>query len=431
MKKTLAILALLVSATLSFGWLSATYSPVSYDCNGSVQAFSFPYTFFETTDLSVYVVTSNGVSTLLEEGAGAGKYTIYAANADYSDGATITAGTAYDSGNRIVISREIPYGQGLVIPSKPLEQALDKLAGQVQQVKDSVGRTVTAPVTDPSGLDIELPVAESRAGKMIIFDASGNLTVQSPLDSGTLTADETTLTVNSTVFSVKDGGIDTAQIADNAVGTSQIATGAVTTVKMATMANMKVLGNVSGASATPAEVAIIDDDTMATAASNNLASAESIKAYADTGDKVLQVVTAQTQTKVYQASAVIPNDVSIPQNTEGLEVFDVAITPKSTTSTLVIDGTVSFGSYGGHHVVSIFQDTTTNAIATFVIWNNVNNYEESVPFSYKVSSASTAARNYKVRIGTEAGGVTLNGKMNNTVLFGGTLTSTMKITEIQ
>jgi hypothetical protein len=253
MKKTLAILALLVSATLSFGELSTTYAPVSYNCNGSATAYAFPYTFFEKTDLNVYVVTSNGVSTLLEEGSGAGKYTVYAANADYSSGATITAGTAYSAGNRFVISRTIPYGQGLVIngdfvPAKPLEQALDKIAGQVQQIKDSVGRTLTIPVTDPSGLIMELPPAETRAGKIAYFTTNGALATIPFIDSGIVYADGTTIDISSSnVISVVDGGIGATQLstainsrlnasltnlAANSVGTTQITNGAVTFAKL-------------------------------------------------------------------------------------------------------------------------------------------------------------------------------------------------------
>lgn len=82
-------------------------------------------------------------------------------------------------------------------------------------------------------------------------------------------------------ISVKDGGITAAMLASNAVTTAKILNGNVTKAKIENVANMKVLGNVSGAAAAPAEVAIIDDDTMATATATNIPTAESVKAYAE------------------------------------------------------------------------------------------------------------------------------------------------------
>lgn len=50
---------------------------------------------------------------------------------------------------------------------------------------------------------------------------------------------------------------------------------------LSAIANLSVLGNVSGASAVPVAVDIKDDDTMATASATSLATSESIKAYVD------------------------------------------------------------------------------------------------------------------------------------------------------
>lgn len=70
---------------------------------------------------------------------------------------------------------------------------------------------------------------------------------------------------------VKDAGISTAKIADSNV----------TKAKIENVADYKVLGNVSGGSAAPAEVAILDEDTMSSDSATSLATQQSIKAYAD------------------------------------------------------------------------------------------------------------------------------------------------------
>tara|TARA_R110002020_G_scaffold51981_1_gene146649 strand:+ start:2379 stop:3074 length:696 start_codon:yes stop_codon:yes gene_type:complete len=70
---------------------------------------------------------------------------------------------------------------------------------------------------------------------------------------------------------VKDAGISTAKIADSNV----------TKAKIENVADYKVLGNVSGGSAAPAEVAILDEDNMSSNSATSLATQQSIKAYAD------------------------------------------------------------------------------------------------------------------------------------------------------
>ena len=80
---------------------------------------------------------------------------------------------------------------------------------------------------------------------------------------------------------VKDLGIATGKIATSAVTTAKIADSNVTKAKIENLANMKTLGNVSGSSAAPAEVAILDEDNMASNSATSLATQQSIKAYAD------------------------------------------------------------------------------------------------------------------------------------------------------
>jgi len=266
--------------------LSADYEPEQYACNGSTTAFPATWGFFNTTDLIVTLTDSDGDDTILAEGSGAGKYTVTAPNNDYSSGATITTGTTYASGNQITIERSVPEGQDLeivgdFIPAEPLEQALDKLAAQIQQVGDEVGRTLTIPSTDDPAITTQLPNATTRAGKLASFDALGNATVADPVDSGTILVDDVTIEQDGQTLQVKDGGITTAKLYDGDVTTAKLDDEAVTLAKMADLGDMKVIGNVSGASATPAEVAIIDDDTLATATDTNIPTAESVKAYAD------------------------------------------------------------------------------------------------------------------------------------------------------
>jgi hypothetical protein len=104
------------------------------------------------------------------------------------------------------------------------------------------------------------------------------------------TADGSTIEVDATggYLKVPSNGIGSNQLssdasvdANRAVETNHIKDDSVTYDKIQNVAASSVIGNTTGSTATPTNVAIIDDDTMATASATSLATSESIKAYVD------------------------------------------------------------------------------------------------------------------------------------------------------
>ena len=73
--------------------------------------------------------------------------------------------------------------------------------------------------------------------------------------------DDSTIEINSDTLRIKDSGV--------------------TLAKMSNLANMKVIGNISGGSATPSAVSILDEDNMASDSATAVATQQSIKAYVD------------------------------------------------------------------------------------------------------------------------------------------------------
>ena len=118
-------------------------------------------------------------------------------------------------------------------------------------------------------------------GEQLTADKINNL-----LDLATFNqsaTDSASTTVNSaSQIVVADSGITTAKLATDAVETAKIKDANVTKAKIEDVADYKVLGNVSGSAAAPAEVAILDEDNMATNSATALATQQSIKAYVDT-----------------------------------------------------------------------------------------------------------------------------------------------------
>jgi hypothetical protein len=91
--------------------------------------------------------------------------------------------------------------------------------------------------------------------------------------------DNATIEVNSDSLRVKDLGITTGKLANSAVTTVKINANAVTFDKLQQVANLTVIGNISGATANPAEVVIVTD--LDNASSTTLATSSSIKSYID------------------------------------------------------------------------------------------------------------------------------------------------------
>ena len=108
------------------------------------------------------------------------------------------------------------------------------------------------------------------------------LTASSSNDVVTLdvNVDSATIEINSDTLRIKDLGVTTGKLADSAVTTLKINPNAVTFAKIQQLNNLTVIGNVSGASANPAEVTIITD--MANnSSSSSLATSAAIKTYID------------------------------------------------------------------------------------------------------------------------------------------------------
>lgn len=105
------------------------------------------------------------------------------------------------------------------------------------------------------------------------------------VDSATFASgavDDSTTQLSSGKIIVKDLGVSTGKLAASAVTTAKITDSNVTKAKIENLADYKVLGNVSGGAAAPAEVAILDEDNMSSNSATSLATQQSIKAYVDT-----------------------------------------------------------------------------------------------------------------------------------------------------
>ena len=90
--------------------------------------------------------------------------------------------------------------------------------------------------------------------------------------------------------------------------------------------------------------------------------------------KIVQAVNVTDHT-LSTTTATIPQDNTTPQNTEGLELFTLAITPTSASNKLLILADVNMANTGAiiTRIVALFQDSTAGALAVTGTASDTNN----------------------------------------------------------
>jgi len=133
----------------------------------------------------------------------------------------------------------------------------------------------TSPYSAAGWINISGDITEVVAGDGLIGGGNGGSVT---LD---LNPDDVTIEVNTDIVRIKDLGVSTAKLADGAVTTIKIGSNQVTFAKMQQIDDLKLIGNVSGATANPAQVSIITSTTLTGATHTNLPTTLAVKTYVD------------------------------------------------------------------------------------------------------------------------------------------------------
>lgn len=157
--------------------VSNTTAKVTRDGDGSTTSFSFsPIVIYESSDLEVTKIESDGTETTLAEGVGSTTYSVTVVA--YPGTGTITypasGGTPLAADESIVIRRVMPLeqetrfnNQGGYLPEN-VEKQFDKLVMIDIQQQEELDRAVKFPVSESTGG--ELPTIEERKGRYLYFD---------------------------------------------------------------------------------------------------------------------------------------------------------------------------------------------------------------------------------------------------------------------
>ena len=147
----------------------------------------FAYTF-EITAESDIAVLQNGA--LLNLGSGAGEYAVTGVGSD--SGGNITLVTGATAGDIITLYRDMAlerltaYTNGGDFLAADVNNDYDRLWLALQQGAADTDRSVRMPNSDSSAINMVLPVAASRAQKLLAFDSSGAVKVEPYLNNETI-----------------------------------------------------------------------------------------------------------------------------------------------------------------------------------------------------------------------------------------------------
>jgi hypothetical protein len=152
---------------------------VVYTGSAGVGPYSFSFEILANTDILVYknttllTLTTNYTVTINANGTGSVTLVVAATGAD-----TITI-----AGDR-AIQRATDFVTGGDLFANTLNDEFDSLVIFSQQIDEKADRALKAPVTDPTSIDMTLPVKASRAGYVLSF----NSTTGNPEVTTTVTA---------------------------------------------------------------------------------------------------------------------------------------------------------------------------------------------------------------------------------------------------
>ncbi len=142
-----------------------------------------------------------------------------------------------------------------------------------------------------------------------------------------------------------------------------------------------------------------------------------------------QVVNIQTGA-VATGTVAIPNDNTIPQNTEGTQFMTLAITPTNASNKLKIEVVLFLESaVGNERTVALFQDSTANALAAGSA-HNFSGEGHFIAFTHYMTAGTISATTFKVRAGAETTGTTTFNGQSSGRKYGGVMASSITITEI-
>lgn len=150
----------------------------------------------------------------------------------------------------------------------------------------------------------------------------------------------------------------------------------------------------------------------------------------DIAGHVIQVANFTTGVMA-TGTATIPQDNTIPQITEGTQFMSLAFTPKKANSKLKIDVVfVASNSTVASQIVALFKGSIADAIGVAESYIAGGGSRYTTSFTVYIDAVDTTLKTFTVRSGGHLAGTTTFNGYGGVQAYGGSLASSITITEI-
>lgn len=170
--------------------------------------------------------------------------------------------------------------------------------------------------------------------------------------------------------------------------------------------------------------------TTTTQAASDASTKLATTAFVNSTGRVVQTVEATPYVTYTSTAVFIPWDDTIPQNTEGLQILTVSITPKNVANRLRVewDFMGAASTSAGHISAALFQDSAANALAVRSGGGDSSQIY-CLPGSYEAAAGTTSATTFKLNFGVDTGTAYVNGNSSGRK-FGGASAARLRVTEL-
>lgn len=127
-------------------------------------------------------------------------------------------------------------------------------------------------------------------------------------------------------------------------------------------------------------------------------------------------------------------DDTIPQNTEGVEMLTVTITPTDANNILIIDSYLNFNNTATYGTVgcALFQDSVADALAASIDGRaSSTNWWCGLSLKHRMVAGTTSPTTFKIRAGVGAAGTSYINASGGTRALGGVLSSYISVLEVK
>ena len=290
--------------------VSSVNTKNSYNGDNTTTSFAYTFPIHSTAELQVIERSALGTETVKT------LTTHYTITDNGSAGGQVVFGTAPATGVTIVLLRntnltqETDYISNDPFPAETHEGALDKLTLQIQEVQEEVDRSLKLSRTNTMA-DTEFTVGSTdRAGKMLGFDTSGELSVTTTIGSnrGNWSA-STSYEVRDIVKDTSTNNIFMAKTAHTSSGTQPLTTNADSAKwdLLVDAASSTTNANNAAASATAAATSETNAATSATAAATSATNAATSATNASTSATSAATSLTSAQSVLTQVQTIYDN----------------------------------------------------------------------------------------------------------------------------